>query len=97
MDNYTVLAINDEPDQLEIIDILLRDAGFDVIKAHNGREGCEIARKEKPDLIISDVMMPVCDGIEMCRLIRADEELSFIPIMLAGALQKDTESVVQAL
>lgn len=96
MDNYTILAVDDDPDQLNLLTHFLGDAGFRIKTACNGREGYRVARKEMPDLIISDVMMPVCDGIELCRLIRSDEELSFIPILLVSALQKDTESGVRA-
>jgi PleD family two-component response regulator len=97
MDNYTVLAVNDDPGQLEIINLFLKNAGFNVRDAGDGREAYKIARKEKPDLIISDVMMPECDGIELCQLIRNDKELRFTPILLVSALQKDTESVVRGL
>jgi PAS domain S-box-containing protein len=76
---------------------LLRQAGYSVLTAFDGYEGFDVARREHPDLVISDVLMPRADGIELCRLIRSDSDLCATPILLASALRKDTESVVQGL
>ena len=75
----------------------LRKAGYTVYTAENGREGFETAKRERPDLIISDVTMPEVNGIEFCRLIRQDEELGTRPILLVSAQRTDTESVVEGL
>jgi len=96
-ENYKILAVNDNPDQLEIKEVLLLNAGFRVLTAQSGNEAYKVAQRERPDLIISDVMMPDGDGIELCRLIRADEKLRFVPILLVSGLQKDTASVVNGL
>ena len=93
----TILVVNDTPDQLAMMSALLRQAGYRVLTACDGREGFEVARRERPDLVISDVLMPCADGIELCRLIRADADLRATPILLASALRKDTESVVEGL
>jgi two-component system cell cycle sensor histidine kinase/response regulator CckA len=93
----TVLVVNDIPDQLEMVRILLCQSGYNVLTACNGREGLEIARAEQPDLIISDVLMPLMDGLEMCRLIREQPELSAIPILLVSAIRTDSQSVVEGL
>src|ERR1700704_3000193 len=71
---YRVLVVNDMPDQLEIIGHLLRKSGYGVVTALNGREGLDVAQAERPDLVISDVSMPLMDGIEMCRSIRTHPE-----------------------
>ncbi|HZH35111.1 MAG TPA: response regulator, partial [Pyrinomonadaceae bacterium] len=71
MNNKTILAVNDNADQLELLAFLLAEANYPVLRAENGVEGLEIARRESPALIISDVMMPEMDGIEFCREIRA--------------------------
>src|SRR5687768_3891218 len=76
---------------------LLRKAGYSVLTAEDGSEGLALARRERPDLVISDVTMPVMGGLEFCREIRADSELKTVPILLVSALQKDTESVVAGL
>jgi PAS domain S-box-containing protein len=92
-----ILVVNDEPDQLQLMSIALGLAGYRVLTASDGHEGFKIAQREHPDLVISDVRMPRTDGIELCRLIRSDHDLSAIPILLASALRKDTESVIEGL
>src|SRR5258708_21503867 len=94
---YTVLVVNDMPDQLEMMSILLRKSGYGVLTALNGREGLDVAQAERPDLVISDVSMPLMDGIEMCRSIRTHPELSTIPILVVSAVCRDGHSVVEGL
>jgi PAS domain S-box-containing protein len=93
----TILVVNDEPDQLEMMSAWLRKAGYRVLTARDGREGFAVAKREHPDLVMSDVIMPYADGIELCRSIRSDCDLYATPILLASALRKDTESVVEGL
>ncbi len=93
----TVLIVNDAADQLELLNATLRTVGYRVLMASDGREGFDTARRHHPDLIISDVMMPRLDGIELCRLVRADADLRLTPILLVSAMRKDTESVVEGL
>src|SRR6476661_1670165 len=73
---------------------LLRKAGYSVLTAEDGLEGLTIARRERPDLVISDVSMPRMNGLEFCREIRAGSQLKTVPILLVSARQKDTESAV---
>ena len=96
-EDNSVLIVNDEPDQLTLMGSLLRKAGYSVLTAGDGLEGLSLARRERPDLVISDVSMPRMNGLAFCREIRADAELKTIPILLVSALQKDTESVVAGL
>ncbi|NNL79436.1 MAG: response regulator transcription factor, partial [Flavobacteriaceae bacterium] len=70
-----ILLVDDEPDILEIVGFNLSNEGYNVITAENGLEGIKKARKEKPNLIILDVMMPEMDGIEACERIRAIPDL----------------------
>lgn len=67
---YKILLVDDEPDILEFLSYNLKKEGYSVLNAGNGREAVTIAKKEKPHLIILDVMMPDMDGIETCREIR---------------------------
>src|SRR5829696_7160751 len=76
---------------------LLRKAGYSVLTAEDGLEGLTLARRERPDLVISDVSMPRMDGLEFCREIRTDSELKTVPILLITAHQKDTETAVAGL
>jgi DNA-binding response OmpR family regulator len=93
----SVLIVNDLPEQLSLMDNLLRKAGYEVITAVDGQEALEIAKRERPDLVISDVSMPRLSGIEFCRRMREDAEMKSTPILLASAHRRDTESVVQGL
>lgn len=93
----SVLIVNDEPDQLTLMGSLLGKAGYSVFTAEDGVEGLALARRQRPDLVISDVSMPRMNGLTFCREIRADDTLKTIPILLVSALQKDTESVVAGL
>src|SRR6266550_6492003 len=93
-EDNSVLIVNDVPEHLELMNILLRKAGYSVLTAEDGFEGFNLAKQEHPDLVISDVSMPGVNGLEFCRLLRADSELRSVPILLMSALRKDTESVV---
>lgn len=68
--NFKVLIVDDEQDVLEFLSYNLSKEGFEVFKADNGRAGVELAKKESPDVILLDVMMPEMDGIETCRTLR---------------------------
>jgi PAS domain S-box-containing protein len=96
-EDNSVLIVNDEPDQLRLMHTLLNKAGYSVLTADDGREGLALAKRERPDLVISDVSMPHMNGLEFCRHLRADTELKTVPILLVSALQKDTETVVAGL
>ena len=97
LEDNSILIVNDETDQLSLMGSLLRKAGYSVLTAEDGVEGLSLARRELPDLVISDVSMPRMDGLEFCREIRADNELKTVPILLVSARQRDTESAVAGL
>ncbi|HET7360616.1 MAG TPA: response regulator transcription factor [Salinimicrobium sp.] len=84
-----ILLVDDEPDILEIIRYNLSSEGYRVITAENGAEGVKKAKKENPDLIILDVMMPEMDGIEACEKIRQIPELSETVITFLTARGED--------
>ncbi|MCA1566760.1 MAG: PAS domain S-box protein [Acidobacteria bacterium] len=92
-----ILIVNDSPDALALTSVVLQQAGYRVLTAADGLEGLELARRELPALIISDVMMPHLDGIELCRRLREDARLSLTPILLISAHRKDTESALEGL
>jgi PAS domain S-box-containing protein len=96
-EDNSVLIVNDEPDQLTLMGNLLHKAGYSVLTAEDGLEGLTLAKRERPDLVISDVSMPQMNGLEFCREIRADSDLKTIPILLVSAREKDTQSVVAGL
>lgn len=96
-DENSILIVNDMPEQLLLMDGLLRKAGYCVYTAEDGLQALDIAKQTRPDLVISDVSMPRMNGLEFCRCLRSDTELRAVPILLVSALQKDTESVVAGL
>lgn len=92
-----ILIVNDVPDQLALAAAVLRQAGYRVVEARDGRTALRAARRERPALIISDVVMPYGDGIELCRAVRTDARLALTPILLLSAQRKDAASVVEGL
>jgi DNA-binding response OmpR family regulator len=81
-----ILVIDDDPDLVESVTIILENKNHDVIQAYGGIEGLEKAKAEKPDAIILDVMMPDKDGYEVCKELKGDPEYSDIPILLLTAV-----------
>jgi CheY-like chemotaxis protein len=81
-----VLIIDDEPDVLSYLQMLLSDAGYETVTATNGREGMEIARQEKPDLVTLDVSMPESSGTRFYREIRQDPDLANVPVVIVTAV-----------
>ncbi|WP_158637292.1 hybrid sensor histidine kinase/response regulator transcription factor [Lacibacter cauensis] len=90
-----ILVVEDEADMLQYIYEILSPS-FKVVTATNGREGIEKAVETIPDLIVSDVMMPEVDGLELCRKLKSDKDTSHIPIILLTALS-DMEHHVQGI
>ncbi len=81
-----ILIVDDDPDIVESVAMVLRKNNHEVIEAYGGEEGLEKAKKEKPDAIILDVMMPDKDGYEVCKELKADANYSDIPILLLTAV-----------
>ena len=88
-----ILLVDDEPDILEIVGYNLSNEGYQVITAENGLEGVKKAKKERPHLIILDVMMPEMDGIEACEIIRKNPDLKDTLITFLTARGEDYSQV----
>ncbi|WP_016989638.1 response regulator transcription factor [Flavobacterium sp. ACAM 123] len=88
-----ILLVDDEPDILEIVGYNLTQEGYQVFTAANGKEAIAKAKKELPDLIIMDVMMPEMDGMEACENIRKVPELSNVLITFLTARSEDYSQV----
>jgi two-component system alkaline phosphatase synthesis response regulator PhoP len=94
--SFRVLAVDDEPDVLGLVETKLQKAGFEVTTATNGQEAVERAVTEKPDVIIMDVMMPKLDGLSACTQIKTQMgELAPIIILLTARGQES--DVVEGL
>src|SRR5438128_7026587 len=85
----TILIADDEPDILEIIQFNLKQEGYEVITAKNGDEAIEQAKKNQPDLIILDIMMPGKDGIEVCNILRTQPAFNETLIIFLSALSDE--------
>ncbi|NDY90485.1 response regulator transcription factor [Ideonella livida] len=86
-----VLTIDDQADIRRLIRMTLEFEGFEVLEASHGEEGLAMARREKPDLILLDVMMPGINGLAVSQALQADERLSRIPVVMLTALDRDSD------
>jgi two-component system alkaline phosphatase synthesis response regulator PhoP len=93
MSKQKILLVDDEPDILEIIGFNLEREGYEVFTAPNGRKALEIARKQKPDLVLLDVMMPEMDGMDTCRELREDPNLKDTLIAFLTARNEDYSQI----
>lgn len=91
-----ILIADDNPDNLEIFRTRLATQGYEIIVATNGEEALSLARTHTPDLLLLDVMMPKMDGIDVCRNLKADPSLPFVPIIIITA-KSGTQDVITAL
>jgi two-component system alkaline phosphatase synthesis response regulator PhoP len=91
--SYKVLIVDDEPDILEFIGYNLKKEGYNVYTATSGKEGIESARKNQPDLILLDIMLPEMDGIEVCEEIRKIPELSQVTVAFLTARGEDYSQI----
>lgn len=81
-----ILIVDDNPHVLKLLSISLQKAGYEVQTAENGDQGIELVNKFKPDLVISDVMMPQTDGIEFCWMVRENSEIPMVPFIFLTSL-----------
>ncbi len=91
-----ILIVDDNEANRDILRTRLRPQGYELMEAADGEEALSIARRYHPDLILLDVMMPKIDGIEVCRQLKSDADLPFIPIILVTA-KADTKDIVAGL
>jgi DNA-binding response OmpR family regulator len=86
-----VLVVDDEPTIVDLLTYNLRHAGYQAIVARDGEEALTVARREHPDLIILDLMLPRLDGLDVCRAIRRERE---VPIIMLTARESEVDRVV---
>ena len=97
MSKKSILVIEDTKSVRQIVAAMLLEEGYEVITAIDGRDGLEMAKRENPDLIVLDVMLPEMDGYEVCCRLKFDEDYEHIPIILLTARRKaaDREKAAQ--
>ncbi len=90
-----ILIVEDEPKNLKLIRDLLQVSGYITLEATDGKQGVALAKHNKPDLILMDIQMPVMDGIEATRILKADDETKAIPIiaLTSYAMKGDEEKI----
>ncbi len=86
-----ILLVDDEPDIQVIISGRLTALGFEVLIAKDGQEGLDLARKESPDLILLDLMLPKLDGYKVCRMLKFDKAFENIPVVIFSAKGSDAD------
>ena len=91
-----ILIVDDNPTNVDILQTRLAFHNYDILTAADGEAGLVLAREKQPDLILLDIMMPKVDGIEVCRILRADPSLPFMPIIMVTA-KTDSKDIVAGL
>jgi len=94
MNKKRILVVDDEVDLVETVRFSLELEGWDVLVAYNGEEGLNQARKENPDLILLDLMLPKLDGYKVCRLLKFDERFKHIPILMLTAKTQEKDKIL---
>jgi len=89
-----VVCIEDEPEMIDLVKLILGRKGFELVGAVGGREGLETVRTLKPDLVLLDLMMPDMDGWEVYQQMKTDEELKNIPVIVVTAKAQSIDKVL---
>ena len=94
MNPKKILIVDDEVDLVETVRFPLEIEGYQVLVAYNGEDALSQARKENPDLILLDLMLPKLDGYKVCRLLKFDERYKHIPILMLTAKTQEKDKVI---
>ncbi len=89
-----IVYIEDDPEMIDLVTLILKSKGFDVHGANGGREGLDLISKETPDLVLLDLMMPDMDGWEVYHQLKAKEETSQIPVIIITAKAQAIDQVL---
>jgi two-component system, OmpR family, response regulator VicR len=91
---YRVVCIEDEPEMIDLIELILNRRSFELVGAVGGREGIETVARLKPDLVLLDLMMPDVDGWEVYQQMKADPKLRDIPVIVVTAKAQSIDKVL---
>ncbi|MDX1416689.1 MAG: response regulator transcription factor [Candidatus Promineifilaceae bacterium] len=94
MAQQKVLVVDDDPEVVRLMRAYLQQAGYEVFVAYDGESAVHNIRREKPDLILLDLMLPDRDGFDITRLVRNDSSLAHIPIIMLTARVEDTDKII---
>ena len=96
-DRGRILIVDDDRKVLDLLTELLATEGFEVSEATNGAEAFELAVSFEPDVVVSDVVMPVVDGLELCRKLKSDQRTTDVPVLLISGVRKSPEDSMTGL
>ena len=94
MNPKKILVVDDEVDLVKTIQFSLEVEGYTVLVSNDGEDALSQARKENPDLILLDIMLPKLDGYKVCRLLKFDERYKHIPILMMTAKTQEKDKVL---
>ena len=94
MSREKIVVIEDEPDILELLQFNLSREGYEVASAGTGNEGLATVRRETPDLVLLDLLLPGVDGLDVCRQLRSDPETREVPIIMVTAKGEESDVVL---
>jgi len=96
MGKAKILVTDDNEKNVELLEAILQAAGFEVQKAYDGKQAIEMVGKERPDLILLDIMMPQLDGLQVCEILKKDPRNAGLPVIMVTAKDKESD-IVQSL
>ena len=94
---YKIVAIDDDPNTLLLLEAILESHDFNLVLLNTNKNAVETIRKEKPDLILLDIMMPHDDGYTILNRVKADDAISNIPVVMVTALELDGNKVLASI
>jgi two-component system alkaline phosphatase synthesis response regulator PhoP len=94
MQSQSILVVDDDKEITRLLRAYLEQAGFRVLLAHDGTTALQVIRRDRPDLVILDLMLPDRDGWEVTRLVRSDANLAHLPIIMLTARVEDTDKII---
>jgi two-component system alkaline phosphatase synthesis response regulator PhoP len=94
MNSKKILIVDDEVDLVETVRFPLEMEGYHVLVSYNGEDALNQARKENPDLILLDLMLPKLDGYKVCRLLKFDDRYKHIPILMLTAKTQEKDKTL---
>lgn len=91
----TILVVDDEMEVANAVEAILEDEGFAVLVAGDGREAIEVLKDKTPDLVISDVMMPFCNGKQLLQHLRSNDKYKSTPVIFMSAANHDSDDIIR--
>jgi two-component system, chemotaxis family, response regulator PixH len=88
-----ILVVEDTPSEMQLMTLYLRDNGYQVVSANNAKDGLELVTKEKPDIVITDVVMEGMNGFEFCRTLKKNPDTENIPVIACTSRDQDLDKL----